>query len=108
MKKISTFRNKINIKSTNNINKVFTRTFEKNIKKSKSAEDLNIPYVPFFCPITKKIRDDETVRDILIYNHSNQIKPKLSWYNPNDEMIPTNWFEEGIKADFNYYFNDTL
>ena len=108
MKKISTFRNKINIKSTNNINKVFTRTFEKHIKKSKSAEDLKIPYVPFFCPITKKIRDDETVRDILIYNHSNQIKPKLSWYNPNDEMIPTNWFEDGIKADLNYYFNDTL
>ena len=100
----------INYKTiTNNINKIFTRTFEKHKKKSKSAEDLKIPYVPFICPITKRIRDDETVRDILIYNPSNQIKPKLSWYNPNfDEMIPTNWFEEGIKADLNYYFNDAL
>lgn len=64
MKNISTFRNKINIKSTNNINKIFTRTFEKHIKKSKSAEDLKIPYVPFFCPITKK---SEMTKGYVIY-----------------------------------------
>lgn len=105
MKKLSTYKKQLNIQSINKMNRCLTKAMDKQIKKSKSQEDLNIHYLPFFCPITKKIRDNETIRDILIYNSSNQIKPRFSWYNPDEGMIPKNWFEEGIKSDLSYYYN---
>lgn len=106
MKKIASFKKQISIQSNSSFNKAFIKSVDKMLKKSKSSEDLNKPYIPFFCPLTKKIRDNEKIRDMLIYDGSNQIQPRLSWYSPNDEMIPSDWFEEGIKADLNYYFGN--
>lgn len=105
MKKITTHRRLFNTQSIHQINNYLNQPIDKQIKKSKSQEDLKKPYLPFFCPITKTIRDNETIRDILIYDSSNQTKPRFSWYNPDDGMIPNNWFEEGIKADLSYYYN---
>ena len=85
-----------------------TNMFNSNLKmkKSKSSENLYIPQVPFFCPLTKKIRDNDYVREVLIHDENKQIKPRLTWYDPNDEMIPTDWFMDGIYADLDYYFNE--
>lgn len=77
------------------------------MKKSKSSENLYIPQVPFFCPVTKKLRDNELVREILIYDKSKPIKPRLTWYDPNDNIIPNNWFVDGICSDLDYYFNQS-
>ncbi len=82
-----------------------TNTKVKKMKKSKSSEDLYVPELPFFCPIAKSVRDNEKVRDILVHN-GDVTKPRLSWYEPTDGLIPTNWFEDGICADLDYYFNN--
>lgn len=76
------------------------------MKKSKSSENLYIPQVPFFCPLTKQLRDNEYVREVLIYDENKKVKPRLTWYEPNDKMIPTDWFVDGIYSDLDYYFND--
>jgi hypothetical protein len=27
----------------------------------------------------------------------------MAWYNPNDGMVPSGWFKEGLLADLAYY-----
>lgn len=76
------------------------------MKKSKSSEELFVPSLPFFCPIAKSLRDNEKVRKILVCDDdADSVKPRLTWYEPTDGIIPTNWFEDGIHADLDYYFN---
>lgn len=98
-------RTKLDISMTREIQTLTIDKFKK-IKKSKSSEDLYVPTLPFFCPITKSLRDNEKVREVLVFDSSNQKPPRLSWYNPNDDMIPINWFVDGVYADLQYYFED--
>jgi len=30
-------------------------------------------------------------------------RTRLSWYNPNDGMVPANWFKDGLIADMHWY-----
>lgn len=78
------------------------------MKESESLDNLYIPQVPIFCPLTKKIRDNEFVRETLVHDDTDKpIKPRLTWYDPNEGIIPTDWFEDGICSDLDYYFNQT-
>ena len=49
-----------------------TNMFNSNLKmkKSKSSENLYIPQVPFFCPLTKRIRYNDYVREVLIHDEN--------------------------------------
>jgi len=67
-----------------------------------------VPHVPMLCPISKLARDSETVREVLIFNLEKDggVKPRMSWYHPDDTMIPRGWFQEGIMGDLKYYYSD--
>lgn len=82
------------------------KTKKRGMTKSKSNSDLYVPHVPFFCPVTKSVRDSEKVRDMLVADTSNLPKPRMTWYDPSDGMVPTDWFTDGIYADYEYYFAD--
>jgi len=81
---------------------------EKRIETKLKSKDipLFVPPVPHFLPVARMVRDSETWREILVYDdekHGN-IKPRLSWYHPEDTIIPRGWFKDGLVADWNYYF----
>lgn len=95
--KIKKSKSKENLNTTKNVK----------IKKNKSSDNLYVPQVPFFCPLTKQLRDNEYVRDVLVHDNTKHVKPRLTWYNPNGEIIPTDWFIDGIYSDLQYYFNET-
>jgi len=69
---------------------------------------LYVPHVPMLCPISKLARDSETVREVLIFNQEKDggLKPRMSWYHPDDTMVPRGWFQEGIMGDLKYYYSD--
>eukprot|EP00854_Cymbomonas_tetramitiformis_P012615 gene12615-14911_t len=76
-----------------------------NKMKTTSAGSLFVPNVPHVLPVTRIIRDNQFIREVLIYDDSApQVKPRLSWYHPDDTMVPRGWFSEGLVADYTYYF----
>ena len=65
-----------------------------------------IPKIPYIFPVTRMVRDNTFVRDVLIYDETKKIHPRLSRYDPNDKSrIPKNWFQDGLVADIEYYFS---
>lgn len=73
------------------------------VSNFKSA--IFIPYIPFILPVTKVLRDNEFVRSVLIVDESKPVKPRLSWYDPdNNSWVPKGWFTDGVIADLRYYF----
>jgi len=81
---------------------------EKIEKMNHKDKPLYVPHVPAMCPMAKLARDNETVREVLVYDEEKQknVKPRLSWYHPDDTMVPRGWFSEGIMADLKYYYSD--
>jgi len=74
---------------------------------NQKDKPLYVPSVPVICPMAKLARDNETVRKVLIYEEERDtIKPRLSWYHPDDSMVPRGWFKDGIMADLQYYYAD--
>eukprot|EP00959_Pyramimonas_sp_CCMP1952_P051930 1085396-Pyramimonas_sp.AAC.1 len=76
---------------------------------NQNDKPLYVPRVPAVCPLSKLARDNETVREVLVYDQTkDSIKPRMSWYHPDDTMVPRGWFKDGIMADLQYYYSDTL
>ena len=74
-------------------------------EKPRQEAPLFVPYVPCFLPFAKAARDHPYVREVLVYDPSKARKPRLSWYNPYDTtFVPSGWFQEGLVADYAYYF----
>lgn len=69
--------------------------------------ELYVPSVPHLLPVTRLARDSDFLRDVLVFEESKRVKPRLSWYDPYDTTwVPNSWFTEGIRADMDYYFAD--
>jgi len=67
---------------------------------------LFVPEVPHLLPVTRLLRDNALLRDMLVYDANKPaVKPRLSWYHPDDTMVPRGWFQEGLMMDFEYYFS---
>ena len=65
-----------------------------------------IPKIPHIFPVTRMVRDNMFVRDVLIYDETKKIQPRLSWYDPLDKSwVPNNWFQDGLVSDMKYYFS---
>lgn len=81
MKRVLTIQSRKNFNlSQVNSSVHLTYTIGSKMKKSKSSEELYVPNVPFFCPVTKKIRDNERIRDILVFDENQEVKPpRFSW-----------------------------
>ena len=60
-----------------------------------------IDNLPFFLQLTKSFANNENIQNTLA--SSEKIRPRLSWYNPNDGMVPENWFKDGLLNDILYY-----
>lgn len=62
------------------------------------------PMVPHFLPFTRWASSSDAVRDTLVAEDpKNRKKARLSWYHPDDGMVPRGWFSQGLMADFKYY-----
>mmetsp|Transcript_11936 Transcript_11936/g.16178 ORF Transcript_11936/g.16178 Transcript_11936/m.16178 type:complete len:186 (+) Transcript_11936:109-666(+) len=65
-----------------------------------------VPEVPHLLPISRWCRENETLKDILVAPEAESLpKARLSWYHPDDTMVPRDWFKEGLLDDFEYYFS---
>jgi hypothetical protein len=77
-------------------------------RQAKSNE-LYVPSIPHLLPVARWARNNAMVRDVLVYDDAAvEVKPRLSWYHPDDRMVPRNWFQEGLAADFAHYYKDTM
>lgn len=65
-----------------------------------------IPNIPYILPVSRMVRDNMFIRDVLIYDENKRKQPRMSWYDPSDKSwIPDNWFHDGLVADMKYYFS---
>lgn len=75
--------------------------------QSGLPEQIYEPSIPHVLPVTRLFMENETIRDVLIFDETKRQKPRLSWYNPYDTTwAPTDWFSDGLMADMKYYFGD--
>ena len=74
-------------------------------QKAQQNGDIYVPKIPRALPITRMVKDNAFLRDVLIYDEKKKVKPRLSWYDPYDKTwVPNNWFQDGLAADMKYYF----
>lgn len=60
--------------------------------------------VPSFLPFTSWAAASPTVQATLIADDpKTRPKARLSWYHPDDGMVPRDWFSGGLLADLAYY-----
>jgi hypothetical protein len=76
-------------------------------KQAKTTE-VYVPEIPHLLPVARWARDNAVLRDVLVHDETVEVKPRLSWYHPDDRMVPRGWFQEGLAADFAYYYKDTF
>lgn len=43
------------------------------------------------------------LRSSFVCDKTTAMRPRMSWYNPNDGMVPSKWLTEGFLADMAYY-----
>lgn len=81
------------------------------IKRSEEAktrpkvykEVLEPPSIPHILPLTKWAANSKEVRETLILEEGTRQAPRLSWYHPDDTMVPRGWFSKGLWEDIKYY-----
>lgn len=62
------------------------------------------PTVPHLLPFTRWAASSETMRATFVAEDpSTRKKARLSWYHPDDGMVPRGWWKGGLLADFKYY-----
>lgn len=66
-------------------------------------EVLEPPSIPHFLPLTKWAANSREVRETLIVEEGTRQAPRLSWYHPDDTMVPRGWFSKGLWEDIKYY-----
>lgn len=71
--------------------------------KKKNVPVVEPPPIPHLLPLTKWMAKSRTVRETLVVDEANRQRPRLSWYHPDDTMVPRNWFRGGLWADLKYY-----
>ncbi|KAL0044467.1 hypothetical protein WJX82_008225 [Trebouxia sp. C0006] len=73
-------------------------------KMQRLNQPLAVPQVPHLFPITRWAAQNETVQKTLVAD-DNKTRPKarLSWYHPDDTMVPRGWWKMGLLEDLKYY-----
>lgn len=60
--------------------------------------------VPRFLPFTSVFaRTDAFKSTFVVDDDKSKRKTRLSWYNPQDGMVPSNWLKDGLLADMKWY-----
>lgn len=71
--------------------------------RNKNAAVFEPPSIPHFLPVTKWMAKSQAVRETLVVDEGNKRKARLSWYHPDDTMVPRDWFRGGLWEDLKYY-----
>lgn len=75
--------------------------------KSATAvvKDLPVPSIPHILPFTRWAAQSKTIQSTFIAAEDPKQRPKarLSWYHPDDTMVPRDWWKGGLLADLKYY-----
>lgn len=54
--------------------------------------------------VTRRAASSASIRDTLIAEDpKTRKKARMSWYHPDDTMVPRDWFKGGLLADLKYY-----
>ena len=62
-----------------------------------------VPYVPPLLPVTRWASNDAQFRSTLVVEDGARQKARLSWYHPDDTMVPRDWFSRGLLEDLRYF-----
>ena len=62
-----------------------------------------IPYVPPLLPVTRWASNDAQFRSTMVVEDGSKQKARLSWYHPDDTMVPRDWFSRGLLEDLKYF-----
>jgi len=83
---------------------------EEQLKQKREAQlageqqvGVTIPYIPPLLPVTRWASQDAQFRSTLVVDDGEQKKARLSWYHPDDTMVPRDWFSKGLVEDLKYY-----
>lgn len=62
------------------------------------------PFIPHILPFTRWAANSESFRSTFVVDDPKlRKKARLSWYHPDDTMVPRDWFKGGLLADIKYY-----
>jgi hypothetical protein len=84
-------------------------TLKEEDKKAKARlsqtvqQPVAVPSVPHFLPITRWASQSEGFRSTFIAENGKSRKARLSWYHPDDTMVPRGWWKLGLLEDLKYY-----
>lgn len=72
-------------------------------ERTKTVTMLEPPPIPHFLPFTSWAAKNPAFRSTLVVDESKRQRARLSWYHPDDTMVPRNWFRGGLLQDIMYY-----
>jgi len=71
--------------------------------KPEDVPVFNVP-VPSLLPVTRWASNNEALRQTLIVpDDPAERRTRLSWYHPDDGMVPRGWFRDGLMADMAFF-----
>lgn len=75
-----------------------------NNKPMQRSEDIQAMPVPRFLPFTSCFAKTDAFKSTFVVDDDkSKRRTRLSWYNPQDGMVPTNWLKDGLLADLKWY-----
>jgi len=75
-----------------------------NTRHASEREQFAIPEVPHVLPFTRWAANSNTIRSTFVAEDpATRKKARLSWYHPEDSMVPRGWWKNGLLADLKYY-----
>lgn len=75
-----------------------------NAHHGAETDQFLVPEVPHVLPFTRWAANSNTLRSTFVAEDpSTRKKARLSWYHPEDTMVPRGWWKGGLLADLKYY-----
>lgn len=72
-------------------------------KCAAEGAELVVLQVPHVLPFTRWAANNSRIRSTFVDDKSTRQKARLSWYHPDDAMVPRDWFKGGLLEDLRYY-----
>ncbi|KAK9906717.1 hypothetical protein WJX75_006708 [Coccomyxa subellipsoidea] len=70
----------------------------------KQVAELHVPQIPHVLPFTRWAAQSKVMQSTFVVDESkDRKKARLSWYHPDDTMVPRDWFRGGLLKDLAYY-----
>jgi hypothetical protein len=64
--------------------------------------EVAVPSIPHFLPFTRWAAQSETMKSTFVVEGERK-RARLSWYHPDDTMVPRGWWKLGLLEDLKYY-----